>query len=89
MARYWVTEPAICQNFSGTLKNKANNWFTRLPFVLVHNFAQLSDQFLAQFSYKIPMKKAQKVNESLKDYLHRFNLDVLLVDDMDKEFMKN
>jgi hypothetical protein len=87
----------MCRLFPSTLVKKANKWFNRLPPLLIHNFRQLRELFVAQFSFRIPRKRSQEdlrnikqgINESLKDYLNRYDQESILIDNRSPEVMKN
>ena len=76
--------------FSTTLKSSARTWFRRLTPRTIDSFGDLSRFFVANFmSCKGRQKNAshlftvhQKEGKSLKDYVKRFNQDVLEVEDL-------
>jgi hypothetical protein len=48
---YRATKAMMCRLFPGTLVKKANKWFNRLPPRSIHNFKQLRELFITQFSF--------------------------------------
>ena len=75
------SDTILCKLFSSSLKGVVKAWFSQFPNGLIHNFQQLSSQFRSHFianrkterdcSYLFSIKK--KKDESLKDYVMRFN----------------
>jgi hypothetical protein len=84
MIVYKANDASMCWNFPSTLVKKAIRWHNKLPPRSI-------------YSFKVPCKKFQEdlrnikhgVNESLKDYSNRFYQEVLLLDDVNQEVVKN
>jgi hypothetical protein len=80
-----------CRAFPLTLKGVAKDWFTRLPPKSVGTFKELGRLFLTQFLATRQRKKNatclltlhQGKDESLKDFMLRFNREKLEVDTPD------
>jgi hypothetical protein len=77
-----------CRAFPLTLKGVAEEWFARFPAKLVDNFKDLGCLFLGQFLATQKRKKnptclmslVQGKDESLKDFMLRFNKEKLMVE---------
>ncbi|XP_058111138.1 uncharacterized protein LOC131254150 [Magnolia sinica] len=91
MQIHTTTDVMMCRGFSITLTGSARSWYRQLKPNSISSFADLSRLFLTQF---ISGKRSQKPNthlltikqgpkESLKDYIARFNKEVLQVEDYD------
>jgi hypothetical protein len=86
-----------CRDFPLTLTGVAKDWFTRLPLKSVNSFKELGLLFLAQFLATWKRKKnvtclltlRQGKEESLKDFILRFNKEKLEVDSLDEKTMLN
>jgi hypothetical protein len=86
-----------CRAFPLTLTGVAKDWFIRLPSKSVNNFNELGYLFLAQFLATRKRKKnvtclltmRQGNEESLKDFMLRFNKEKLEVDSPDEKIMLN
>jgi hypothetical protein len=84
-----------CRAFPLTLKGVAKDWFTRLPPKSVGTFKELGRLFLTQFLATRKRKKnatclltmRQGKEESLKDFMLRFNKEKLEVDTPDDKTM--
>jgi hypothetical protein len=80
-----------CRHFPLTITEVVKDWFTELPLKLVSNFKELGCLFLTQFLATRKMKKnvtclvtmRQGKEESLKDFMLRFNKEKLEVDSPD------
>ena len=78
-----------CRAFSITLTGAAHIWFTSLPNNLIDNFKGLAERFIHNFCFGVrPQKKTthllyvkQGKDESLRDYISRFNKEKLEVED--------
>ncbi|CAH9071149.1 unnamed protein product [Cuscuta europaea] len=74
-------EACMCRAFGTTLTWPVLTWFVNLPNEGVSSFAELVNLFNQQFASSRVLEKqtsdiyrvVQKRNESLRDYLHRFN----------------
>jgi hypothetical protein len=83
--------------FPLTLKRVANDWFTELPPKSVGTFKELGRLFLTQFLATRKRKKSvtclltlrQGNEETLKDFMLRFNKEKLEVDSPDNKTMLN
>ncbi|XP_057247514.1 uncharacterized protein LOC130589900 [Beta vulgaris subsp. vulgaris] len=83
-------EATWCRFFPTTLKGLALNWFQELPAGIITDFAVLEDMFTHQFVAGKRQKKTslhlmrvkQEKNESLADYIKRFNEESLKVSDL-------
>ncbi|XP_059437733.1 uncharacterized protein LOC132170676 [Corylus avellana] len=77
-----------CRIFPLTLEGVAQDWFARFPAKSVDSFKELGSHFLSQFLATKKRRKnsacllslCQGKEESLKDFMHRFNKKKLLVD---------
>jgi hypothetical protein len=86
-----------CRAFPLTLKGVAKDWFTGLPLKSVGTFKELGRLFLTQFLATRKRKKnatclltmRQGNEESLKDFMLRFNKEKLEVDSPDDKTMLN
>ncbi|CAH9082513.1 unnamed protein product [Cuscuta epithymum] len=76
-------EACMCRAFGTTLSGPALTWFVNLPNEGINSFAELVNLFNRQFASSRALEKqtsdlyrvVQRRNESLRDYLHRFNKD--------------
>jgi hypothetical protein len=86
-----------CRAFPLTLKGVAKDWFTGLPPKSVGTFKELGRLFLTQFLATRKRKKnatclltmRQGKEESLKDFMLRFNKEKLEVDSPDDKTILN
>ena len=86
-----------CRAFSLTLTGVAKDWFTGLSLNLVNKFNELGCLFLMQFLATGKRKKNvtclltmhQGKEESLKDFMLRFNKEKLEVDSPNEKTMFN
>ncbi|XP_010667440.3 uncharacterized protein LOC104884486 [Beta vulgaris subsp. vulgaris] len=86
-------EATWCRFFPTTLKGLALNWFQELPAGIITDFAVLEDMFTNQFVAGKRQNKTnlhlmgvkQEKNESLADYIKRFNEESLKVFDLQDE----
>ncbi|XP_059461825.1 uncharacterized protein LOC132190804 [Corylus avellana] len=77
-----------CRIFPLTLEGVAQDWFARLLAKSINSFKELGCLFLSQFLATKKRRKhsacllslRQGKEESLKDFMHRFNKEKLLVD---------
>ena len=84
--------PIMCKVFSTTLKKVGLCWFTILSAQSISNFKQLADTFCMHFATSQTPKKmlATLVNfqqgkqETLKEYLARFNSLALEIKDLNE-----
>ncbi|KAK2372665.1 hypothetical protein QL285_073778 [Trifolium repens] len=88
-----VTDGVQCRAFACTLAGPAIRWFFSLTPYSINNFSQLSKLFLSRFvlskTYpKLPTTLKclkQRTDESLQDYLYRFNQEAVQVDNLSDE----
>ncbi|GFZ11313.1 hypothetical protein Acr_22g0007110 [Actinidia rufa] len=89
MSLQGCSDEVMCKAFSATLKGPARSWFRKLSPGTIDSFGDLSRLFVINFmSCRNRQKNAshlftvhQKENESLKDFVKRFNQAVLEVKD--------
>ncbi|KAK3004550.1 hypothetical protein RJ639_020097 [Escallonia herrerae] len=87
-----VSDPVMCQAFPTNLRKAAHAWFKSLRPRSIHSFAQLSDLFQKHFVSSRTRRKnsasllnvVQERNESLSQYLGRFNAMTLEIDSLDE-----
>ncbi|XP_038683025.1 uncharacterized protein LOC119983409 [Tripterygium wilfordii] len=80
---YGMHETCMCKGFGSTLTGPALRWYINLPNGSIASFEKLIETFMVQFSsswkihkcsddlYRLP----QRVGESLRDFLSRFNTE--------------
>ncbi|XP_038693839.1 uncharacterized protein LOC119991567 [Tripterygium wilfordii] len=80
---YGMHETCMCKGFGSTLTGPALRWYINLPNGSIASFEKLVETFMVQFSssrkihkcsddlYRLP----QRVGESLRDFLSRFNTE--------------
>ncbi|XP_038688732.1 uncharacterized protein LOC119987897 [Tripterygium wilfordii] len=80
---YGMHETCMCKGFGSTLTGPALRWYINLPNGSIASFEKLIEAFMVQFSssrkihkcsddlYRLP----QRVGESLRDFLSRFNTE--------------
>jgi hypothetical protein len=84
-----------CRAFSLTLKGDAREWFGKLLHKFVDNFEFLRCQFLTKFLAIQKRKKSptyllsliQGKNDSLKDYMIKFNREKLSIESLKEEIV--
>ncbi|GFS34136.1 hypothetical protein Acr_00g0032460 [Actinidia rufa] len=89
MSLQGCSDEIMCKAFSATLKGPARSWFRKLSPGTIDSFGDLSRLFVANFmSCRNHQKNAshlftihQKENESLKEFVKRFNQAILEVED--------
>ncbi|GFZ09774.1 hypothetical protein Acr_21g0003730 [Actinidia rufa] len=89
MSLQGCSDEVMCKAFSATLKGPARSWFRKLSPGTIDSFGDLSRLFVANFmSCRNRQKNAshlftihQKENESLKEFVKRFNQAILEVKD--------
>jgi hypothetical protein len=94
---YGTPDEIACRAFPLTLKGVANDWFTGLPPKSIGTFKELGHLFLTQFLATQKRKKSviclltlrQGKEETLKDFMLRFNKEKLEVDSSDDKTMLN
>jgi hypothetical protein len=85
----------VCRAFPLTLLGRARDWYRRLPSRSVSSFDDFGKMFLTQFMAGIVRKKPggslmslhQGCDESLKDFLLRFNQERLTTENPTEEFV--
>ncbi|KAG8362799.1 hypothetical protein BUALT_BualtUnG0036300 [Buddleja alternifolia] len=90
-----VTDTIKCRGFSPTLRKSTRVWFSSLSGASIGSFKQLAQEFLSHFANSKQYKKAlthltsdrQNHNESLRDFIQRFNQEALEVQDLDKSMV--
>ena len=83
-------EPVICRAFPLTLKAAARRWFSSLPARSITGWKALKDSFISNFTSSKQQFKTkhhlerirQKSDESLRDFIIRFNAEPLEVRDV-------
>jgi hypothetical protein len=84
-----------CRAFPLTLSSSTCDWFRKLPLGSIMSFEDLGRKFITQFLVGCKRKKPssqlmamrQKGDESLKDYVIRFNQAKLMVDNPTEEMV--
>ena len=82
-----------CRAFLITLKKATLKWFQLLPPRSISKFSDLSSQFLAHFTtqrFKLKSvtslsRLSQWQGESLRDFLEHFNMEMLLVEELETQ----
>lgn len=87
------SDGVMCRAFPTTLKGFAQKWFNNLQLSNINSFSELSQSFISHFiggrrycklaTYLLNVKQSK--GESLRDYVSRFNREVMQVDDVDKK----
>ena len=80
-------EALMCKGFGQNLTGAAMMWWKNIPLNSISSYSQLVNMFLNQFAGSRTLDKrttdlyriVQGAGESLKDYLTRFNMEVLTV----------
>ena len=83
----------MCRAFPTTLKGAARVWFSKIPLGTIANFEQLSKGFVRHFiggqRHKKPtghlLNIQQAKRESLRQYVTRFNKELLQVDEVEDQ----
>ncbi|XP_059639659.1 uncharacterized protein LOC132282045 [Cornus florida] len=86
-----VLDEIMCRAFPTTLKGWARLWFNKLKPGSIENFEELSKQFIGHFiagqKHRRPaihlLNVKQQKGESLRDYISRFNTEMLQVEEVD------
>ena len=90
------TLPAWCHLFAQTLTGAARAWFDSLPVGRIDDFQELEDAFLQHFSQQRSHTKdpadilqvRRRDNESLEDFITRFNKEALLIGGVGEDLMR-
>jgi hypothetical protein len=88
-------DKVACRAFPLTLSENAWDWFKKLPPNFVDQFKELSKIFLTEFLAFQTKKKPsgyllslhQQSNESLKEFMARFNGEKVMVEDLTKDMI--
>ena len=83
----------MCRAFPTTLKGAAKVWFSKIPSGIIANFEQLNKGFVRHFigdqRHKKPaghlLNIQQAEGESLRQYVTRFNKELLQVDEAEDQ----
>ena len=86
-------DEVMCKAFPTTLKGAARVWFSKIPLGTIANFEQLSKGFVRHFiggqRHKKPtghlLNIQQAKRESLRQYVTRFNKELLQVDEVEDQ----
>jgi len=74
-------DEVMCRAFPTTLKGAARVWFSKIPSGTIADFEQLSKGFIRHFiggqKHKKPTGHLQVERESLRQYVTRFNKELL------------
>lgn len=92
MTLYQGDDAVLCKVFPSSLNECAMAWFYRLKPNSVTSFTSLSIEFVKKYVFRIQERKrhislykmVMHCEESLKDYVERFETAALLVDDLDQ-----
>ncbi|XP_059663461.1 uncharacterized protein LOC132309129 [Cornus florida] len=89
-----VPDQIMCRAFPTTLKGSARVWFNKLKPGSIETFAELSKGFVSHFivdqrhrrptTHLFTMK--QQKGEPLREYINRFNTEMLQVDEADDKY---
>ncbi|XP_056698769.1 uncharacterized protein [Spinacia oleracea] len=90
MYLYTASSAVWCKCFPATLSGLAQTWFKNMRAGSIRNFRQLSKQFCEHFVSNKRREKTsaelwsvkQRGDESLRDYLGRFNREVVMIPDI-------
>lgn len=90
------TLPAWCHMFAQTLTGAARVWFDSLPNGKIDNLKELTDKFSDHFSQNKRIERdstdilqvKRRDNESIEDYITRFNREALQIGPIGFELMK-
>jgi hypothetical protein len=88
-------DEVACRALLLTLSGSARDWYRRLPPRSIRNFDEFRKVLLTQFMAEIVRRKPTRAlmstqqgrDESLKDFLQRFNQERLTTDNPTKEFV--
>lgn len=85
----------MCRAFPTIIKGSTRVWFSRLKPGSISNFTELSQQLVGYFigdqrhwksaTYLLNIKQSKR--ESLRDYMSRFNREMLQVDDANEKMI--
>lgn len=90
---YDYSDGVMCRAFSATLKGLVRKWFSSLQPNIINSFFKLSQLFASHFiggrryhrpaTYLLNVKQVRR--ESQRDYVSRFNQEVMQVDNADEK----
>ncbi|XP_010696072.2 uncharacterized protein LOC104908640 [Beta vulgaris subsp. vulgaris] len=86
-----LLEATMCQSFGATLSGPALQWLISLKPASIQNFSTLINKFYMQFASSRVLEKhtgdlyriTQKANEAVRQYLNRFNKEMISVKNLD------
>ena len=86
-----IPDEIMCRAFPVTLKGSARTWFNKLKPATVPTFIHLSKLFVSHYIRAQRQRRPaaylptirQKKDETLREYVGRFNQETLAVDDVD------
>lgn len=86
------SDALMCKIFPTTLMGPARAWFNSLELGSVKNFLDLANVFISKFIVGVPAKRKtsyletvrQRGNESLREYVARFNSEALQILELDE-----
>ncbi|XP_010677039.1 uncharacterized protein LOC104892753 [Beta vulgaris subsp. vulgaris] len=86
-----LMEATMCKSFGATLYGPALQWLISLKLGSIQNFAALINKFYMQFASSRVLEKhtgdlyriTQKANEAVRQYLDRFNKEMMSVKNLD------
>ncbi|KAK6164140.1 hypothetical protein DH2020_001004 [Rehmannia glutinosa] len=92
MMLHGETDAIKCRAFFATLRKSTRIWFSSWPATSISSFKQLAQEFLNHFVSSKSYKKAsahlmgvrQKQDESLRDFIQRFNKEALEIEELDQ-----
>ncbi|XP_043717603.1 uncharacterized protein LOC122665515 [Telopea speciosissima] len=91
MTVYSGSDVVSCRSFPTSLKGPAALWFTKLKPNLIRGFTELAKAFVSRFQSSVKQKKTTanllavklRADESIRDYITRFNAESLEIKDLD------
>ncbi|XP_043710455.1 uncharacterized protein LOC122659405 [Telopea speciosissima] len=91
MTVYGGSDVVSCRSFPTSLKGPAALWFAKLKPNLIQSFTELAKAFVNRFQSSVKQKKTvanlmavkQRSDESIRDYITRFNAESLEIKDLD------
>ena len=92
-----LREACMCKGFGSSLISPALQWYTNLSNNFISSFAQLVDCFVEQFASSCKLLKLsddlygvrQRPNESLREYVARFNKEKVSIPNCNKDTAVN
>ncbi|XP_043693134.1 uncharacterized protein LOC122643585 [Telopea speciosissima] len=91
MTVYGGSDVVSCHSFPTSLKGPAALWFAKLKPNSIQSFTELAKAFVSRFQSSVKKKKTatnllavkQRSDESIRDYITRFNAESLEIKDLD------